>query len=189
VLTDGHEADRPSILPAPGELEVGDPSQLRLKRLASLGLGLLGPVSPETDETRLAFAYLADDPAEAIRVLDRLRQTVDDPARLRDLRLLEAQIALQQKHFDQAETLLEDLRRRSPSRYELDELPEGRFLMQKQPDPTAQWVRFLREKAAALKAPTTREDGDDLVPRNVLDLERLRPLPPPQAPQPNGLPF
>ena len=172
-LLDGTPCDRPSLLPAPGELEPGDPLAFRLKRLATIGLSVLGPPSPETDEIRLAFAYLAGDGRLAASMVDRLLSRADTPdARLR-LRAVQVQIYLMRRDFDRAKPLIAYLREVSagPSHEVADDL-QGPGLT-KLPSAAGSWPAYLAERSEILRKPAI-DASPDLVPRNALDLDGLR---------------
>lgn len=174
-LADGTAVERPSLLPAPGEFEPGDPAASRLKRLATMGLTLLGPPSPETDELRLLFAYLAGDARTAEPAADRLLARATDPdSRLR-LRAIQAQILLLRRDFRRAAPLIEHLR--TPRTRQVEDVLEGHRI-RSVTDPRSAWPDFLSERAAALKKPP--EDANpDLVPPGVLNLDEIRGAPAP----------
>ncbi len=172
-LADGTPCDRLSLLPAPGEIEPNDPLAFRLKRLAKMGLTLLGPVSPETDEVRLAFSYLAGDGRLAAEAVDRLLMRAQTPdARLR-LRAVQAQIYLMRRDFERAKALVAHLREVSagPSHEVSDDL-QGPGLTEL-PGFRGSWAAFLAERSESMRKPVI-DASPDLVPRNALDLDNLR---------------
>ena len=180
TLADGTEIQRPSLLPAPGEIEPGDPLAGRLKRLAKMGLKLIGPPSVETDETRLAFCYLSGDHGGAIRTIDRMISRADGPESRFRLLSIRAQILLMQREFDRAKPLIEYLRNTSnPRIFEIEELPQGHRLI-RTVNARSFWPRFLEERMKALKNPIV-EDSPDLVPRGALNLDIPIVPPPPEV--------
>jgi hypothetical protein len=183
VLADGTEAQRPSLLPAPGEIEPGDPIAGRLKRLAKMGLKLIGPVAVESDETRLAFCYLAGDDTGATRTIDRMMSRADGPESRFRLLSIQAQILVMQREFDRAKPLIEYLRSASnPRIFEIEELPQGHRLV-RTVNARSLWPRFLEERIKALKNPIV-EDSPDLVPRGALNFENQIVPQPPAVPAP-----
>ncbi len=70
--------ERPTLLPAAGELDENDGNAQRLRRLARKALDL-GPI--RSLETRAALAYLAKDYPTAMKAVDEMRENAAAPAR------------------------------------------------------------------------------------------------------------
>jgi hypothetical protein len=189
ILSDGTSVERPSLLPSPGEFEPGDAVWLRLRRLARMGLKIVGPSSPKNDELRLAFAYLAEDDRAAMAALDAMLSRTESPEQRLRLFSVRAQILVMRRDFESARPLIEYLRRArvGPSH----EIEEGiyRPKLSVVADPRNAWPKFLTEKIEFLKKPPA-EFGQDLVPQNALDLDGVRAVGRPEAPAaPKVAPF
>jgi hypothetical protein len=199
---DGAELERPTLLPAPGELSAQSMLQPRLRHLAQIGKPLAEPPAvegappiPADPEARLAFAYLDQEP-EATRAayrkahgtLDAVAAHLVRPAHRERLLVLRAQIDLGLGDRDRALAAVKYLMASRPGPVQrLEETARG-FVLTPVPDPLGAWLGDLERRAAAPEEPA---EGMPLAadpamgnvnfdaPQPGLGLDPLPPAPPP----------
>jgi hypothetical protein len=165
-------ANRPTLLPAPGEPVKNPEDHLRLRRLARLGLELCDrPLSDSAEpearavlaEARLFFNYLlavihdphrtrpsAHNYRAALAALEELEATTQEPdARLR-LMGLRAQIALGLRDKEQASEIIAYLRTvQDRPVFQIEDTPVGPVLTSAE-SPADRWADALAEHAELL---------------------------------------
>ncbi len=160
VAVDGQVAERPTLLPLPGELATGSPIQARVTRIARLAASLdrIGvddtdpPIGPSRQsaglETRLFFLYLAGDYAGATRALDALDAQLTAP----DVRLaslsVKAQILWAQGERSRAQSVIEYVQAaQGTETRRIEETPFG-MVISKELTPNQAWARYLTQQVA-----------------------------------------
>ncbi len=191
ALADGTMVGRPSLLPAPGELEPGSSSFSKLRRLARMAEPLSRAASSQEEiETRLFVDYLAQRYEQALGSVEELLEKAEDSAARRRLLGVQAQILLATNDLATAGYLIDHLRRtQGRPGFELEQ-DLSETTLSPRIDPRLAWPDFLTEKLQALRKPLS--DGDTETDQDEDPLEReLRrqavPAPNPragQAPQP-----
>jgi len=165
TLADGTPVSRPSVLPIPGELESGDLTALKLRRLARIGLPLMDPSSSvEAIETRLVLAYFSEVYDSALGAVDLLTARAEDSAHRRKLLGLRAQILLAKRDLATARPLIDHLRRSAFK--PIFEVQEDILRTSLIPisDPRASWPDLLSESLEKLLKPapdSELEIGED----------------------------
>jgi hypothetical protein len=171
VAVDGQVAERPTLLPLPGELASGSPIQARVARIARLGASLdrlgvdegdplIDPSSQSPDlEKRLFFLYLAGDYAGAATALDALDAQITAP----ELRLaalsVKAQILWAQGERSRAQAVIDYVRSaQGTETRRIEETPFG-LVITKELTPNQAWARHLAQQAALSEPPKSQNEA------------------------------
>jgi len=193
IAVNGQVAERPTLLPLPGELPSDNPIRARVARIARLGASLdhfgvddadpmIDPTSTATDiELRLFFLYLAGDYTGAGKALDALDNQLTVP----DLRLallsVRAQILWAQGQPARAQDVIDYLQAaQGTAARRIEETPFGPVITQEL-TPSQAWTRHLAQKAAAPDA--TKSQNEAAQPPELPEQPFHFPLIPPE-PQP-----
>lgn len=201
---DGQELERPTLLPAPGELSGQSMLLPRVRHLARIGRQLVEPPggsgtpAMEVDpEAQLAFAYLdqePENPGVAYRAsqaaIEAVEAAVTRPQYRQRLLVLRSQIALGLGDRDQAIATLKYLRATSPGPAQRVEETSRGVVLTRVPDAMGDWVGYLEERASASEEegavtlePVDRSMGninfDAPQPGLGLDPDVVPPAPPP----------
>ncbi len=173
----GTEADRrstrPTILPAPGDLDAEDPAMIRIRRLARQGLALCerpegtptsdGEFGSLLEQSRFLVHYFLPDFESALTSLEQpgpAPRTPDERLRLLGVR---AQIFMGMGRFDRAGSILEYLRNAAvESGRQIEETPTGVLLHPA--DESGGWADLLAIRLEDLKVGKPRPADDLDVP-------------------------
>jgi hypothetical protein len=160
ITEEGQPAERPSLLPVPGEVLSNDELWTILKRLGRIGRPLCDrpgdspPASPELlaflEEAKLFFDYAREDYTAALESLEAIEGRTTSPERRLRLLSLRAQILMGQGQADRAgQTIafLQSIHRGVPKRIEIT--PAGATLTD-DPDPRREWPNYLAMRAKKL---------------------------------------
>jgi hypothetical protein len=186
AVLDGQLAERPTILPLPGEIQADDPLQLRIRRLVRFGSALCELPDPRreaalaqedggfsvTREDHLFFNYLQGNFASAGAALETLEPAVtsrDDRLALLSLR---AQIRWSEGDLIGARAIANYLLATygAPTR-RVEETPIG-LSISTDPDPHRAWAQYLANRmsaAAPTSTPTPLAPSGGLMNQNVLN--------------------
>ncbi|HKI16427.1 MAG TPA: hypothetical protein VKA15_01025, partial [Isosphaeraceae bacterium] len=170
IAIEGQATGRPTLLPLPGELGSGNPTQAGIARIARLGASLdrvrVDDADPPIDpshqsaelEVRLFFLYLAGDYAGASAALDALDAQITAP----ELRLaalsVKAQILWAQGEKSRAQSVIEYVQAaQGTETRRIEETPFG-MVMTKELSPNQAWVRHLAQQAALPEPPKAQNE-------------------------------
>jgi Tol biopolymer transport system component len=169
--------ERPTLLPAPGEIPVEQETLLRLHRLASIGLGLCDrptdapadlALAEILDEARFFFDYLKQDYDAALTSLEAMEARTTSVDRRGQILYLRAQTLLGQGDIKWAPELisyLQSIQARPPQLFEMT--PVGPALTTDRSS-ADRWADFLALRAETLKHIRPADaDGLDLL-ENVI---------------------
>jgi Tol biopolymer transport system component len=185
-MIDGQHVDRPTLLPAPGEIADQSQALRRTRRLGKAGRALLDQSlttqsaaagddslgGEALHEFRLFFDYLKDDYAAAEADIDALESRTDSPD-VR-LRLLSArvQVLIARGEIYKARPMIEYLDKiQGQLSQRVEETPLGPVLTS-EPSLGRLWPRYLA-KVASAKDPSTSLAQDGLNGETGADEERL----------------
>ncbi|WP_165222592.1 PD40 domain-containing protein [Aquisphaera insulae] len=157
-------AQRPSLLPVPGEIGEQNPASLRLRRIGKIGRAFLDtPANPisdargesaaePTDELRLFFDYLRGDHTAAEADLDAIEGRMKSSGnRLRFL-ALRAQVLLARGEPQRARSVVDYLTSAAGRVRRVEETPAG-FVSTDVGEPGGPlWARYLAERIDAFPA-------------------------------------
>lgn len=180
-MMDGHEVERATLLPEPGELARQEQDGFRLRSLAKTGRALCDrpadapPADAELqavlDECRLFFDYLLKDYAGALAALDAVERRAAGPDQRLRLLGLRAQIFIGQRDFTRAWPAVTYLRSVEPRiALQLDDAIERPGLSELSRS-GRRWSDFLARRADSAKPAEENEPADPNAPRAGLGLE------------------
>jgi hypothetical protein len=192
VITDGQVAQRPTLLPVPGELPQAEPAIARLSRLARFG-GLVcspRPDRPESGEqpgagscdaqARLFFDYLRGEYGAAAADLEHLAPFLSSAQERLSLLSLRAQILWARGERAEALAVIDYLvSSGEPNRRSVEETPLG-LVFSPYITPNQAWARYLSAQAADGLKPTKSQPATE--PPDIVDPRLLNPLLVPDAP-------
>ncbi len=179
AVVDGKKAQRPTLLPIPGELPLHDDAILRLNRLARFGSALVTAATDRPEplkrqgvhaaeaETALFFHYLAGEYESAVADLGHAEPLLTEPGERLALLSVRAQLLWARGERSQARAVIDYLTTSGDGNRRLvEETPLGLSFL---PAPTAQhlWATYLAT-AANQKLDATAKTGAEL-PTDVFD--------------------
>jgi len=193
AMADGQVAQRPSLLPLPGELSPHELAIGRLNRLARFGSVLCSRASdqphPQTQsqagsaeiEASLFFDYLSGDYRGAAGNLEKLEPYISSPQDRLSLLSLRAQILWASGERSNAQAVIGYLLSSGePDRRLVEETPLG-LAFSPYISPRRAWANYLWTRAAETKeAPSSPPAGDP--PSNMIDPRLQDPLRIPDVP-------
>jgi hypothetical protein len=188
----GQAAERPTLLPVPGELPAHHPLSARLARLGRLGAWVCDhprgraeeggeePGTTATAEDRLFFDYLRGDFRAAAADLQALEPQITAPDQRASLLSLRAQVLWSLGERMRARAVIDYLiaTEGAPIR-RFEETPAGPVVTA-DPDPRQTWARYLAARTTEGASPVSppREEG----PERRIDPLLPEPLVPPEFP-------
>ncbi len=192
---DGRPVERPTLLPAPGEVAANDPAASRLKRLGGLGRALCEPDDPAAgtgwaalrDEARLVFRYLDGDYPGALDALETLERGDSGRRLAADQRLgllaVRGQIYLGLGDAERARATAAYLGTITPETPGRIEQVGDSLRLTPDPDPRSGWATLLSRRASALDRPPAdpaesplghdNPDNPDFAPGNPTTLPQV----------------
>jgi hypothetical protein len=192
ATADGQAAERPTLLPLPGELPTHDLALVRLNRLAKLGSELCVPPADQTapaerhgasafdSEARLFFEYLRGDYRSAMAGLANLESFLSSPRERLSLLSVRAQILWARGESSEARAAIDFLLScGEPNRRLVEETPFG-LVFSPAISPQRAWAHYLSARAADGLQARSPADGDP--PANVAGPRLQDPFGAPEAP-------
>ena len=192
AMAGGRPIERPTLLPAPGEPQVVNDGNTRLRRLADLGRPLCdrpaSSAAPEPAlaallaEARLFFDCLREDYDDALDALDDFEGRARDADQRARLLALRVQIHLGRGDSERARAALAYLRPPRPEAAGRVEMTPSGPVLTADPDPRAGWLAYLTDRVegrAAVEPPPARPLPRIAVPGGmILPAPRFRRNPP-----------
>jgi Tol biopolymer transport system component len=192
AVADGHAAQRPTLLPLPGELPLQESAIVRLSRLGRFGAMLAsdrgdrpaagnppGAGSGEI-EARLFFDYLEGDYHAAAADLAELEPLVSSPQERLSILSLRAQILWARGDKAEAQAIIDYLQTCvEPERRLVEETPLG-LVFAPYVTPQQAWARYMSARAAETKQlhiPPPPEPQPEGVDSRIPDLLDIRNVP------------
>ncbi len=157
-MLEGKPAERPTLLPLPGEIVQGEPGWHRLREVARLGKIVSEPKQGDEEtfarripEVRLLFQYLLEENDDALLSLKELEPTLSEADHRLRLLGLRAQIDLALGLYGRAQPTIEYLlRARSSRRSLIEPIGDGGLLIVEPDDSRVSWPEYLAHHARQL---------------------------------------
>ncbi|CAN5828941.1 hypothetical protein BH23PLA1_BH23PLA1_20370 [soil metagenome] len=199
-IWEGTPAERPTMLPLPGEITEGAPGAQRLQEVARLGLLLCEPTAEDEalarllPEARLLFQYLQMDYKAALASLEELEPTLDGADTRLRLLGLRAQIDLALGQFGRAAPTIDYLLQvQAPTRARVEPVGDGGLRIVEEASARVPWPEYLAHHArrrTERPLPGAESPWLQTDPKTLEEIERLLnpqlvepPEPPPEPPR------